>query len=87
MVFLAVFMMPFYYGSKARSVPEYLKLRFDERTRCLNSISFAVMTVLRLGHLDGRLAQAARTSFWAGTTTSASGSARRWCWSTCSRAD
>jgi SSS family solute:Na+ symporter len=45
MIFLAVFMMPFYYGSKARSVPEYLKLRFDERTRCLNSISFAVMTV------------------------------------------
>ena len=30
MVFLAVFMMPFYYGSRARSVPEYLKLRFDE---------------------------------------------------------
>jgi len=49
MVFLAVFMMPFYYGSKARSVPEYLKLRFDERTRCLNSISFAVMTVLASG--------------------------------------
>jgi SSS family solute:Na+ symporter len=49
MIFLAVFMMPFYYGSKARSVPEYLKLRFDERTRCLNSISFAVMTVLASG--------------------------------------
>src|SRR5512136_2874789 len=49
MVFLAVFMMPFYYGSKARSVPEYLKLRFDERTRCLNSISFAVMTVFASG--------------------------------------
>src|SRR5271157_1025271 len=49
MVFLAVFMMPFYYGSKARSVPEYLKLRFDERTRCLNSMSFAVMTVLASG--------------------------------------
>ena len=31
MVFLAVFMMPFYYGSKARSVPEYLNMRFDER--------------------------------------------------------
>src|SRR5688500_10956273 len=30
MVFLGVFMMPFYYGSRARSVPEYLKLRFDE---------------------------------------------------------
>ena len=49
MVFLAVFMMPFYYGSKARSVPEYLKLRFDERTRCLNSLSFAVMTVFASG--------------------------------------
>jgi solute:Na+ symporter, SSS family len=49
MVFLAVFMMPFYYGSKARSVPEYLKLRFDERTRCLNSVSFAVMTVFASG--------------------------------------
>ena len=34
---------------KARSVPEYLKLRFDERTRCLNSISFAVMTVFASG--------------------------------------
>ena len=36
MIFLAVFMMPFYYGSKARSVPEYLKMRFDERVRALN---------------------------------------------------
>src|SRR5512136_231152 len=49
MVFLAVFMMPFYYGSKARSVPEYLKLRFDERTRALNSVSFAVMTLFASG--------------------------------------
>jgi SSS family solute:Na+ symporter len=49
MVFLAVFMMPFYYGSKARSVPEYLKLRFDEKTRGLNAISFAVMTVFSSG--------------------------------------
>ena len=49
MVFLAVFMMPFYYGSKARSVPEYLKLRFDERTRCFNSVSFAVMTIMASG--------------------------------------
>ena len=32
MLFVGVFMMPFYYGSKARSVPEYLKLRFDEKT-------------------------------------------------------
>jgi solute:Na+ symporter, SSS family len=49
MVFLAVFMMRFYYGSKARSVPEYLKLRFDEKTRGLNAILFAVMTVLASG--------------------------------------
>lgn len=49
MVFLAVFMMPFYYGSKARSVPEYLKLRYDEKTRALNAILFAVMTVLASG--------------------------------------
>ena len=49
MVFLAVFMMPFYYGSKARSVPEYLKLRFDERIRCFNSLSFAVMPVFASG--------------------------------------
>ena len=49
MIFLAVFMMPFYYGSKARSVPEYLKMRFDERYARLNSISFAVMTVFASG--------------------------------------
>jgi SSS family solute:Na+ symporter len=49
MVFLAIFMMPFYYGSKARSVPEYLKLRFDEKTRGLNAISFAVMTIFSSG--------------------------------------
>src|SRR5450432_3380521 len=49
MVFVAVFMMPFYYGSKARSVPEYLKLRFDEKTRALNAVSFAAMTVFSSG--------------------------------------
>ena len=49
MVFCGVFMMPFYYGSRARSVPEYLKLRFDEKTRSLNAISFAVMTVFSSG--------------------------------------
>src|SRR5450759_2314874 len=49
MVFLAVFMMPFYYGSKARSVPEYLKMRFDERVRALNSVAFAVMTIFASG--------------------------------------
>src|SRR5689334_10971217 len=49
MVFVGVFMMPFYYGSRARSVPEYLKLRFDEKTRGFNAITFAVMTVFSSG--------------------------------------
>src|SRR2546426_532151 len=49
MVFVGLFMMPFYYGSRARSVPEYLKLRFDEKTRGLNAISFAVITVFSSG--------------------------------------
>ena len=49
MVFLGVFMMPFYYGSKARSVPEYLKLRFDEKTRGFNALTFAVMTIFSSG--------------------------------------
>ncbi len=49
MVFVGVFMMPFYYGSRARSVPEYLRLRFDEKTRGLNAISFATMTVFSSG--------------------------------------
>src|SRR5258706_6263413 len=49
MMFVGVFMMPFYYGSKARSVPEYLKLRFDEKTRALNAATFAVMTIFSSG--------------------------------------
>src|SRR6184192_3657807 len=49
MVFVGLFMMPFYYGSRARSVPEYLKLRFDEKTRGVNAVSFAVMTVFSSG--------------------------------------
>src|SRR5215211_3988387 len=49
MVFLGVFMMPFYYGSRARSVPEYLRLRFDEKTRAFNALSFALMTIFSSG--------------------------------------
>lgn len=49
MVFVGIFMMPFYYGSRARSVPEYLKLRFDEKTRGFNAISFAAMTIFSSG--------------------------------------
>lgn len=49
MIFLGIYMMPFYYGSKARSVPEYLKLRFDEKTRTFNALTFAAMTVFSSG--------------------------------------
>jgi len=49
MIFLGIFMMPFYYGSKARSVPEYLSMRFDEKTRGFNAISFAIMTIFASG--------------------------------------
>lgn len=49
MIFLGVFMMPFYYGSKARSVPEYLVLRYDEKTRGFNALTFAIMTIFSSG--------------------------------------
>lgn len=49
MVFLGIFMMPFYYGSRARSVPEYLALRFDDKTRSLNAVAFALMTIFSSG--------------------------------------
>lgn len=61
MIFLAIFMMPFYYGSKARSVPEYLKLRFDEKTRGFNAFSFAIMTIFASGISMYALAVLART--------------------------
>jgi SSS family solute:Na+ symporter len=49
MVFLGIVMMPFYYNSKVRSVPEYLRLRFNDPTHVLNALSFAVATVLIAG--------------------------------------
>ena len=49
MVFLGIVMMPFYYGAKVRSVPEYLRLRFNEPTHALNAATFAVATVLIAG--------------------------------------
>ena len=49
MVFLGIVMMPFYYGAKVRSVPEYLRLRFNEPTHALNASTFAVATVLIAG--------------------------------------
>lgn len=49
MVFVAICMIPFYYGSRARSVPEYLKLRFDEKTRTFNALTFSLMTIFSSG--------------------------------------
>ena len=49
MVFGGLPMMPFYYGSRAHRVPEYLRLRFDEKTRALNAITFALMTMFSSG--------------------------------------
>jgi solute:Na+ symporter, SSS family len=49
MVFLGLVMMPFYYGAKVRSVPEYLRLRFNDATHALNAATFAVGTVLIAG--------------------------------------
>ena len=70
MVFLGIVMMPFYYGSKVRSVPEYLRLRFNRPTHFFNALTFALATVLIAGvnlyalalvlHADARLADLAR---------------------------
>jgi SSS family solute:Na+ symporter len=49
MLFLAIYMMPFYYSSRIKSIPGYLKLRFDEKTRVLNGVAFAIMTLLVSG--------------------------------------
>jgi SSS family solute:Na+ symporter len=49
MVFLGIVMLPFYYGAKVRSVPEYLRLRFNNATHAFNAGTFAVATVLISG--------------------------------------
>ena len=49
MLFLGIVMIPFYYVSKAHSVPGYLKLRYGEGARLLSALSFAAMTVLMSG--------------------------------------
>jgi solute:Na+ symporter, SSS family len=49
MVFLGLFMMPFYYQNEIRSVPEYLQRRFDKRAHALNAVTFALMTILMSG--------------------------------------
>lgn len=49
MVFLGIVMMPFYYGSKARSVPEFLRMRFNTTTQRVNAVTFALAQVLIAG--------------------------------------
>ncbi|MBM4386733.1 MAG: sodium:solute symporter family protein, partial [Deltaproteobacteria bacterium] len=49
MLFLGLYMMPFYYSGRIHSIPGYLRLRFDEKTRVLNGFSFAIMTLLVSG--------------------------------------
>src|SRR6187551_2279777 len=49
MVFLGLVMMPFYYGTKVRSVPEYLRLRFNKPTHLFNALTFAFAGVLIAG--------------------------------------
>jgi solute:Na+ symporter, SSS family len=49
MVFLGIVMMPFYYGSRVRSVPEYLLRRYDNKTHLVNAIIFVLSSVLIAG--------------------------------------
>lgn len=61
MLFLGVVMMPFYYGSKVRSVPEFMLRRFGTGAHLVNAISFAVAQLLIAGinlYLLGTIIQA-----------------------------
>jgi SSS family solute:Na+ symporter len=49
MVFLGLFMVRYYYANGLRSVPEYLRMRYDHRAHILNAFSFAIVTVLMSG--------------------------------------
>ncbi len=49
MLFLGIVMMPFYYGSKVRSVPEFMRLRFGTGAHLVNALSFTFAQVLIAG--------------------------------------
>ena len=49
MVFLGLVMMPFYYGSRVRSVPEWLRRRYNKPTHLWNALTFAAASVLTAG--------------------------------------
>src|SRR5919198_982294 len=49
MVFLGIVMMPFYYGSRVRSVPEYVRLRYDKKAHLINAITYVAGSLLVAG--------------------------------------
>ncbi|NLA29173.1 MAG: sodium/solute symporter, partial [Propionibacterium sp.] len=49
MIFLGLVMMPFYYGSKVRSVPEFMFKRYGKIAHLINSLSFALAQLLIAG--------------------------------------
>ena len=49
MLFLGIVMMPFYYGSKVRSVPEFMFKRYGKTAHLINSLSFALAQLLIAG--------------------------------------
>ena len=67
MLFLGVVMMPFYYGSKVRSVPEFMRKRFGTGAHLVNALSFAIAQLLIAGHQPVPARQDRRTSCSAGT--------------------
>jgi SSS family solute:Na+ symporter len=76
MVFLGLVMMPFYYGRKVRSVPEYLRLRFNNQTHVFNALTFALATVLISGREPLRAWRWCSSCCWAGPSCSGSSSRR-----------
>src|SRR5918912_2836113 len=61
MVFLGIVMMPFYYGSRVRRVPEYVRLRYDKKAHLINAITYVAGSLLiagvkRVHQAVGRLA-------------------------------
>jgi SSS family solute:Na+ symporter len=49
MLFLGIVMMPFYYGSGVRSVPEFMRRRFGTGAHLVNAVSFSVAQLLIAG--------------------------------------
>ena len=69
MLFLGIVMMPFYYGSKVRSVPEFMRRRFGTGAHLVNAISFAVAQILIAG-INLYLLATSSSCCWAGRSGS-----------------